>query len=185
MSFSAAIQWRFHTSRYEKIRSLIGEYDGMLLDIGCGRPCESMPNCSLIAYLGRGIGLDKKRCTTKSPFIMGDILNMPIKKGQIKVIVASEVLEHLVDVDMALRNISYSLADGGILVVTTPVNNLLWRVIWPIWSRTFGRMWLNDHKCSLKRREWVDMINNHFTVTQVQTHWMVDLIVLAKTKSAG
>jgi SAM-dependent methyltransferase len=188
MRFFDRVRESFHYGRYGKAMELIGSFrGGRLLDIGCGRPCESMGDFSFTSYAGGGVGADICRCGPPPPgclFVKCDVLALPFRGGCFDVVAAMELLEHVEDLDLALQEIRRILSDGGIFVVSTPSNNLLWRALWFVWVRTFGRMWFGTHKTNLGSDEWLRRLGEHFRVTGVRRHWNIDLIVrMDKEKS--
>jgi len=175
--FFDRVRESYHTGRYRKVKELVGGRKRDLLDIGCGRPCDSMEDGSFIRYVGYGIGVDTKDCSPGFDFRKCDILDLPFPDKSFDVVVAMEVLEHVDDVDLALKNISRVLRDDGVFIMSTPNNNLLWRTVWFFWVRTVGRMWNGTHETNLKKGEWLALLGKYFAVEASQTHWHVDLIV--------
>jgi SAM-dependent methyltransferase len=170
----------FHFGRYRKVKELIGRPAGTLLDIGCGRPCDSMGDFAFLGYLGGGIGADLKKCPRPPSgclFVESDMLALPFRPGAFDVIVAMEVIEHIKDIDGALKSVAGALAVGGTFVATTPANNLAWRAVWFVWVRTFGGMWHDAHKTNLTQEEWVRRLGEHFEVVEVRRHWLIDLVI--------
>ncbi|MFH1055137.1 MAG: class I SAM-dependent methyltransferase, partial [Candidatus Altiarchaeota archaeon] len=105
---------KFHRSRYAKVNRLIGGRKTELLDIGCGKPCDSMGDGSFIEYIGYGTGLDLRLCRLKGSHVNGDVLNLPFKKNSFDVVVAMEVLEHVDDVEHAITGISAIMKENAV-----------------------------------------------------------------------
>jgi 2-polyprenyl-3-methyl-5-hydroxy-6-metoxy-1,4-benzoquinol methylase len=150
------------------------------LDVGCGRPCETLCDFSFLKSIGGGVGVDLKGCAPApegSHFLRGDLLALPFAKESFSTVVALEVLEHVDDVDTALSNVRYVLKEGGVFIMSTPSNNLLWKVVWAVWVRTVGHMWAHTHKSNLTQRQWVERLGGQFKVTDVASHWWMDTIV--------
>jgi len=173
-----------HYSRYEKVKELIeknkcGRY---LLDIGCGRPCECMKDGSFIRYIGYGIGIDVKNCSTGFNFKLGDVTDIPFQEKTFDTITAMEVLEHIPPdkLDVALQNISRVLKDDGIFVMSTQNNSLLWKAFWLFWERTVGRMWKGSHQTRMSKKEWLGALGNYFEIIDVQYNWRIDMIIKMK-----
>lgn len=176
----------YHTGRYRTVRELIGGGRPKLLDIGCGRPCGCMEDGAFIRFMGFGTGLDVKDCGGGFDFQKGDLMDMRFADGSFDVVVAMEVLEHVTDLDIALSNIHRVLRDDGVFIMSTPNNNILWRVVWFLWARTFGRMWLDTHKTNVDERSWLAILGRRFDILEKRTHWGVNLIVkMGKKKNRG
>lgn len=110
-------------SGYRKIaRILSGLPAGRVLEVGCG-------SGRFLQYLSeRGWdvhGLDLQ--PQAKPYIkQGDASQSWPFEGQFDVVIAAEVIEHLVDTDGFLRRCAEQLRPGGLFVLTTP--NLLFGV---------------------------------------------------------
>lgn len=173
------IDWfreKYHYGRYEKIKKWVSG-PCRLLDVGCGRPCPSMEDGAFIKYLGFGTGLDLKKHEGFDS-IEGDAVHIPFNDNTFNVVTALEVLEHVEDLDAALLEIKRVLAPGGTLILSTPTNNLIWRIVWPLWEKTFGRMWKDAHKQALTKKEWLRMVGKHFRVSDLREYW--GLVFIAK-----
>lgn len=166
----------FHTGRYSKVKAMLGP--GKTLDIGCGRPCECMPDQAFLRFLGRedAVGLDLKDIKGPYGFFRGSVYAMPFKAGELDNVVAMEILEHINEVPDALAEIKRTLKPGGVLVVSTPDNSLLWKLIWEVWSNTIGRMWHHEHLVSYNAEQWREQLERYFEVTALQRNWRFDLV---------
>ena len=158
----------WHTSRYKKISKLM--QPGSLLDLGCGQPCESMPDGAFLQYVGRGFGIDLKRCFGPLPFVQGDIAHLPFRSGSIDNVVAMEVLEHVQDPDAVLREIHRVLTDRGIFVMSVPRETWVWERLWSIWERYFGKLWRGTHVSEVEHDAWPGLLQKHFRMEASGTH---------------
>jgi ubiquinone/menaquinone biosynthesis C-methylase UbiE len=151
---------------------------GRVLDIGCGRPCEALPDQAFLRFLGRpgSIGLDLKKMEGPYEFRQGSVTALPFGDGELDNVTAMEVLEHITEVREALREIRRVLKPGGVLVMTTPDNSALWNAIWAVWSATAGRMWHHEHVVSYDAEQWRALLEEQFTVTGTGRNWRFDLV---------
>ncbi len=172
---------RYHRGRYAAVAPLLGP--GGLLDLGCGRPCDSMPDGAFLLHLGRGTGLDVKPCDGPFAFKQGDLLNLPFPDGSFENVTAMEVLEHVDDLPRALDEIHRVLRPGGTLVVSVPDDNWAWNLLWGLWTRLVGRMWKDTHHTHLTRAAWASALNRRFRLLQTRRHWYFDLIFQARKPS--
>ncbi|MFH1618440.1 MAG: glycosyltransferase, partial [bacterium] len=179
------IRRTYHTGRYRKVRGFLGE--GRTLDIGCGRPCECMQDQVFLRFLGRqdSAGLDIRDIKGPYKFLRGSVASMPFADGEFDNVVAMEIIEHITDVPAALAEIKRVLKPGGVLVMTTPDNSLLWMIIWRVWSATAGRMWRHDHKVSFTCGEWKKLLDERFEVADMRRHWRFDLIFRCMPRTGG
>lgn len=90
-----------------------------LLDLGCGdRPFSSIYD----KYVGYSIGTDMPF----SPHMLSDVqvytsgMSLPFKDGVFDIVLCTEVMEHVREPDLLLREICRVLRPGGHLVLTTP-----------------------------------------------------------------
>jgi 2-polyprenyl-3-methyl-5-hydroxy-6-metoxy-1,4-benzoquinol methylase len=166
----------FHTGRYRKVAAML--VPGKVLDIGCGRPCESLPDQAFLRFLGRpgSVGLDLKRLEGPYEFCQGSVLALPFRDGELDNVTAMEILEHITQVREALKEIKRVLRPGGVLVMSTPDNSPLWNLIWGVWSSTVGRMWHHEHLVSYNAAQWRALLEEQFTVTEFKRHWRFDLV---------
>jgi 2-polyprenyl-3-methyl-5-hydroxy-6-metoxy-1,4-benzoquinol methylase len=164
-----------HCDRYRKVQNLINK-KGKLLDVGCGRPCDSMENGSFIKFIGYGVGMDIKDCSSGSEFKKGDVLDIPFPEESFDIVVAMEILEHTDNIELALQNIYRVLKDDGIFIFSTPNNSLLWRIFWSIWKRSIGRMWIDSHKTDLNEKEWTKLLEKYFIIEKTDCNWLIDSI---------
>jgi SAM-dependent methyltransferase len=91
----------------------------MLLDLGCGnRPFRATYD----NYVSHSIGVDMPF----SPHLLSDVqvyssgMSLPFKDGVFDIVLCSEVMEHVNEPELLLREISRVLRSGGFLVMTTP-----------------------------------------------------------------
>jgi len=92
------------------------------LDVGCGH--------GYVAGYLRAKGVEAfaldidpavlKENSIRGYFIRGDAMHLPVRKCALDLIVAFEVVEHLENPDLALREFHRCLKSGGTLILTTP-----------------------------------------------------------------
>ena len=174
----ATLREKYHRGRYAKVKSALGP--GNLLDIGCGRPCESMPDGAFLLEVARGTGLDIKPCNGSFEFCQGNVLSLPFEDSSFDNVVAMEVLGHVDDVPRALSEIYRVLKPGGTFLLSTPDSGLLWNLIWSVWQRSIGVIWHEAHHSNLTKRRWREELENFFRVNRTERHWFVDLILRAR-----
>ncbi|HRY30647.1 MAG TPA: methyltransferase domain-containing protein, partial [Elusimicrobiota bacterium] len=165
---------KYHRGRYKIVEGMLG--GGTLLDVGCGRPCDSMPDGALLEHLGRGVGLDIKACVGRSEFVRGGLLQMPFRSGAFDRVSALEVLEHMDDLPAALAEVDRVLKPGGVFVVSVPDDNLAWKCIWWVWVKLIGRMWRHTHHTHFQAAQWRRVLSERFDVVSFRRHWYFDLV---------
>lgn len=123
---------------YQKIILHLNKTNGKkVLDIGCG----AGKVISLIKdedYEITGVEVDKKayliaqeKAGNKNncKIILGDILNIKLKKEYFDTVICSEVIEHTNKPDLIINKIYQLLKKDGILILTTPHDKCLWTVL--------------------------------------------------------
>lgn len=171
------IRLKFHLTRYKKVKKLLKE--GNILDIGCGRPSEFMKDMSFLIYIKneRGIGLDIKEIQTFNySFVKASVHQTPFKEKEFDNITMMEVIEHLQNIEGALKEIKRILKDDGKLIISTPDANILWKSIWYILSKTISKVWQDKHLSNYTLKEWKKIISEHFKVVSVKRNFYFDLI---------
>lgn len=133
-----------------------------------------MEDGSFLKYIGFGVRLDIRKTETVFPTAVGSVTEMPFSEGSFDVVCVLEVLEHIGDVGRGLVEMGRVLKSGGVVVVSTPNNNFLWRIAWPVWTRLVGRMWEDAHMNSMDKGEWMRVLSDHFRVVDVWDHWLVN-----------
>ena len=80
-------------------------------------------DCLALEYSETGAALAQARGLT---VVRGDATKIPVGEGQLGLVVAFDVLEHIQDDLLATREIFRCLRPGGILLVAVPADMRLW-----------------------------------------------------------
>lgn len=116
----------------QNILSEVPETAEWTLDVGCGGAWLAR---ALAPKRRKVISMDisdinpiraLKQISVPNHFaLVADVFELPIKKGSIDCIVASEIIEHVPDPKRFLKELYGLLKPGGKLIVTTPYNELI------------------------------------------------------------
>jgi 2-polyprenyl-3-methyl-5-hydroxy-6-metoxy-1,4-benzoquinol methylase len=106
-------------------RILAFKKDGRLLDIGCAyglflKAASKNFECEGIDISKHAISVAKKYVTKEVKLHVGSVENMRLNRG-FDVICCFDVLEHLPNLDKALRTIKNYLNNDGIFIMSVPV----------------------------------------------------------------
>ncbi|MBI5223180.1 class I SAM-dependent methyltransferase [Candidatus Micrarchaeota archaeon] len=128
MEKSNPLTRHYHQNRYEKIRRFIKERiaSGMkIVDIGSGSSTWNTYKWQVTAVdLSKNLiefGMKKGHITE---FVLSDIeeAKIPLESGKFDFAVISEVLEHMKDPKVQVREANRLLKKGGILILTVPLD---------------------------------------------------------------
>ena len=121
----------FHRSRERAVRRLVRRYGAEpVLDAGCGTGLNLRnlpPGSTGLDINPRNVELVARRLP-EHPVVMGDIEAMPFGDGSFATVVCTEVLEHVPDPAVALREIGRVLRPSGVLIGSVPARSLIWRL---------------------------------------------------------
>jgi len=170
------VRYKYHTARYAKVRDWLKEGD--VLDIGCGRPCETMPDGAFLRYLGHGTGMDIKPLAGPFRFVQGSVLELPFRDTSFDNVIAIEILEHVTDPHQAFAELSRILKSSGRIIISVPCENWLWKIIWSVWERTFGYMWHETHTGTMDPGDWHRLLSQYFVIQKYRRNWYFDLLFL-------
>lgn len=103
-----------------------------VLDAGAGE-CQYKHHCTHLDYVsqdfsqydgkGNNSGLQTQKWDTSSIDIVSDIVKIPVSDGEFDVVLCTEVLEHLPDPALAIKEFSRILKAGGSLIITAPFSS--------------------------------------------------------------
>ena len=120
--------------RQNYLKKLLGKFDTnpnyVLLDIGCGTGAflhqleKEKPNYRLIGLEPSASGCERARTQTHATIIEGDVLNLSSLTDELFQIadigVCSEVIEHVDDPVLFLRECKQLLKPTGVIIITVP-----------------------------------------------------------------
>lgn len=89
----------------------------LLLDLGCGaQPFRA----AVQRHGGRYVGIDRTAPFGPSGTVTADAARLPVVDAGADVVLCTELLEHVADINLVFGEIGRVLRPGGILVLTTP-----------------------------------------------------------------
>ena len=145
----------WHKRRFEEVGKLIERTPGQILDIGCAD--GTFTNVILSkSRADKVIGIDvlkssinwvskhwsnKKRVT----FRLGDAHNLKFKNDSFDAVFALEVLEHVFEPVVVLKEIYRILKTNGYAIFLVPSESMLFRIVWFFWGFYRGKIWKDTH----------------------------------------
>ncbi len=125
----------FFHARYERVQDLLDEYapaSKRVLDLGCGFGIHTAHIANRIAPMAVGLDLNeiklrearrialREGATENTSFVCADAALPPFQPSSFHCILATEVLEHLINPSEGLAACNRLLSEHGILILTTP-----------------------------------------------------------------
>jgi SAM-dependent methyltransferase len=121
----------WHRGRQTIVRRILQRYApprARILDVGCGTGATT----SQLSDFGHVSGIDMGPAALRHARARGLAVarasaeKLPVREAALDVVVALDVIEHLDDDRLALREILRVLRPGGILLATVPAYSFLW-----------------------------------------------------------
>ena len=149
---SNLLQKNWHEGKWRMVKSLARGKYRRILDVGCAsgwltaRMAHLYPKAEVF-----GIDVSEKMCHKAKAihpevkFIQADAHKLPFEKGSLDLIIATEVLEHVVDPLVVLLEMKWVLSKSGEIIISMDTGNILFNAIWFFWTRGKGRVWKNSH----------------------------------------
>ncbi len=156
------LQRIWHTEKLDVVVSLVGGEPKNILDVGCASGwfifeiSKKYPHakCFGIDLYESAIIYGRKKYK-KIKFSVSDAHKLPYKKRMFDLILCTEVMEHVDDPELVLREIKRVLKSGGEAIIELDSGSLLFSLAWFLWKKTKGRVWKNAHndQFNLKKLE--------------------------------
>lgn len=145
----------WHWRRRENVGKFVHNLSGNVLDIGS---CDGYfthdvlkrsqaTHITGIDVLEHAVAYAKKRYARvkKLSFQYGEAHALPFKKGTFDNIMCLEALEHVEDPRIVLKEMKRVLKKNGSIYILIPAENMLFKIIWPIWTLWRGKIWKGSH----------------------------------------
>jgi len=158
----------WHLQRFKKISQLTEETKGDILDIGCADGTFTKIIFDK-AKPRRIIGIDivktsidyaknKFKRNKKMKFLVADGLNLPFEANSFEAVFALEIIEHCLSPKKLFLEAKRVLKPGGYLTVLVPTDNFLFKILWWIVLRTWGKHWRHTHIQSFDKKNPISLI---------------------------
>jgi ubiquinone/menaquinone biosynthesis C-methylase UbiE len=117
-------------------------------------------------------------------FSVGSAENLPFKDKYFDFVTCFEVLEHIEEPALAIREAYRVLSKNGNYLIIVPTENLIFRVIWLIWTKFGpGRIWKHTHvqKFTDKKLDAI-LKKNRFNIINRNTFLIGMLLIIQAQK---
>jgi len=158
----------WHFQRFKNVSQLVERAKGDILDIGCADGTftkiifdKAKPRKIIgIDIVKSSIDYARKkfRKNKKMNFLVADGLNLPFDKNSFEAVFALEVVEHCPFPKKLLSEAKRVLKPGGYLIVLVPTDNFLFKILWRIVLKTWGKHWRHTHVQSFDKKNSVSLI---------------------------
>jgi len=149
------LQWFVHNKRFKEVKKLVEPSGGKLLDIGSADGVftkvildKSKANMMIgVDVLKHSVDWARKhwKKEKKLQFEVADAHELTFKKSSFDAVFAIEVLEHVYEPAVVLKEIERVLKKNGYAVFLVPAETLLFRIAWFFWTKSKGKIWKGTH----------------------------------------
>ncbi len=152
---SNAFQWIWHSWKWYSIKQILkfAKIEALkILDIGCAsgyltfQIATFFPNAEVVGIdsYKRAIEYGQK-IYPNIKFKVGDAHKLPFSNENFDLITCIETLEHVEAPEEVIREIKRCLKKNGKVLIGQDTDNLLFKIIWLIWTKSRGKVWHNSH----------------------------------------
>jgi len=145
----------WHTRRINEVTKFSQPVSGDVLDIGSADGYFTAHIFSAV-HPKKIIGIDilkssvlyasnRYRRNRQMAFQVGDAEKLKFSANKFSAVFILEALEHVFSPQKVLAGIFRVLLPGGYVIVLVPSENWLFKLGWPIWLKTRGKIWDDTH----------------------------------------
>jgi ubiquinone/menaquinone biosynthesis C-methylase UbiE len=148
------LQKFWHNKRFIQAKKYLKAIKArQILDIGCNSGTFTrqiynvFPKSKIYGIdISRKAILYAKRKYKDMSFSVARAEKLPFKNKSFDLVTCFEVLEHVDEPEKIIKEILRVLRKKGNLIIIVPTENLLFRVIWALWTKLGpGRVWKHTH----------------------------------------
>jgi len=182
----------WHTRRFQEAIKLIEKVKGEVLDIGCADGVftkvildgTKATKITGIDVLKPSIewAKDHWKRNKKMKFELGDAHKLSYKSQQFEAVFAMEMLEHVFEPIKVLKEVKRVLKKGGYAVFLVPSENFLFRMLWPLWCRTRGRIWDHTHLHAYRKDFLVELCKQVGLETVENKKFILGMLQIIKVR---
>lgn len=144
----------WHKTRFNNVSKVIEKVSGKVLDIGSadGTFSKVILEKSKASKL---VGIDVLKTSIdwankhwrdhRMKFLVGDAHSPKFPKNTFDAVFMMEVLEHVANPKLVLKEVKRILKKGGFGVFLVPSDSFLFRTIWFFWLHFYPRGWVWEH----------------------------------------
>lgn len=185
------LQRFWHTHKLSAVLSLMYKKPKKILDTGCAsgwfisKISNKFPDteCFGVDIYKDAIEYAKKRYKNIN-FTIADAHKLPYKNNSFDMVVCTEVIEHLNNPEIALGEIHRVLEKDGKCIIEVDSGNLLFTIVWFLWTKFIGQVWHEAHLHSFNPQKLEKLLRRvGFTVLQKKKfNFGMAMVFLAEKK---
>ncbi len=187
------LQRFWHTRRFHAVRSLLERCPGAtIVDIGCADGVLTKvvwdqvapARIDAIDVLPDSIAWAKHHWASipGMHFSVADAHALPFPDASADVVTCFEMLEHVFEPRKALAEMLRILKPGGYALLLVPSDNLLFRMIWAVWTRTRGIIWDDTHVQSFQNGALGELAQSVGFVVERRHRFLLGMLDLFKVR---
>ncbi len=160
----------WHWRRKVALRKMVRDMKGIVLDVGS---CDGYFTHEVLtsSKASKIIGIDvlkhavayaqeRYKDIHELSFQFGEAHHLDFPDCMFDNVVCLEALEHVEDPRIVLREMKRVLKKDGSIYILIPAENLLFQVIWPLWTLWRGRIWKGSHLHQYKKNQVISYIQD-------------------------
>ena len=189
------LQKYWHYRRVAEVGKFSQEQPGPILDIGSA---DGYFTRRLLNFTGAGeiIGIDVLKTSVNYAkhryqaikalkFQLGDAEKLAFANNKFTSVYILEALEHVHDASKVLSEIYRVLKPGGYTIILVPSENWLFKLGWPIWTHTRGRVW-NDTHLNFFTGSKLPQLAKRIGFVNISVHtFILGMLLLVKARKPG
>jgi len=170
------LQRLWHTGKLNSVLSMIKNKPETILDIGCAsgwflskiadKYLEA--NCFGIDVYNKAIQYGKKHYKNLH-LRRGNAHKLPYKSKSFDLILCTEVLEHVENPDIVLKEMRRVLKPNGLSLIEMDSGNLLFKLVWYWWNDMRKGVWKDAHLHEFDSKKLEKIIKKEFCIDKKKT----------------
>lgn len=162
----------WHKEKLKTVLNLIENNPKSILDVGCASGWflseinKKFPKskCTGIDIYNNVINFGIKKYKSLH-LICADAHQLPFKNNSFELVICTEVLEHVVNPKIILKEIERVLAPNGAAIIEMDSGNLLFHLVWYWWNNIRSSVWKDAHIHYFNTKKLQKMlVNNGFSI---------------------
>ena len=187
----------WHKKRFNEILKMIKQLGittgDKILDLGCNTAYLShmVSNATGADVTGmdisdKAIEWAREKYGKNITLIAQDISkDLPFNENTFTLVMAFDVLEHIIDLEKTILSVRKILKDQGIFIVSFPIENFLFKIIWRVWTTTKGKVLKGIHVRNITSKTMTQLLAQHGfrKISERSTHlsmWYLGTFQLSK-----